>query len=151
MTGSYSCSWTWKNGCYFWQIFTNFLSSMMIHATKPFVESEWIQTKIEGQEVIGTVEVMFYNNYILWLLRLQSSLMGFACTSTCCTCGVSIVHQTLWDSACGLVVTNCYPRWWSWGSAYSQPQVQCECCAQSHTKNSLAYQDTYWDKPPWCQ
>jgi len=29
----------------------------MIHATKPFVESEWIQTKIEGQEVIGTVEV----------------------------------------------------------------------------------------------
>ncbi|KAG0575530.1 hypothetical protein KC19_5G010400 [Ceratodon purpureus] len=38
------------------EIFTNFLSSMMIHATKPFVESEWIQTKIEGQEVIGTVE-----------------------------------------------------------------------------------------------
>lgn len=43
------------------QIFTNFLSSMMIHATKPFVESEWIQTKIEGQEVSGTVEV-------IWLL-----------------------------------------------------------------------------------
>ena len=40
------------------QIFTNFLSSMMIHATKPFVESEWIQTKIEGQEVSGTVEVI---------------------------------------------------------------------------------------------
>jgi MscS family membrane protein len=29
----------------------------MIHATRPFVESEWIQTKIEGQEVSGTVEV----------------------------------------------------------------------------------------------
>ncbi|XP_024360334.1 mechanosensitive ion channel protein 2, chloroplastic isoform X2 [Physcomitrium patens] len=38
------------------EIFTNFLSSMMIHVTKPFVESEWIQTKIEGQEVVGTVE-----------------------------------------------------------------------------------------------
>jgi hypothetical protein len=60
------------------QIFTNFLSSVMIHATKPFVESEWIQTKIEGQEVIGTVEVFFYSNYILWLLWLQSSFVGFA-------------------------------------------------------------------------
>ena len=40
------------------QIFTNFLSSMMIHATKPFVESERIQTKIQGQEVTGTVEVL---------------------------------------------------------------------------------------------
>jgi hypothetical protein len=29
----------------------------MIHATRPFVENEWIQTKIEGQEVSGTVEV----------------------------------------------------------------------------------------------
>ncbi|KAG0606299.1 hypothetical protein M758_9G130100 [Ceratodon purpureus] len=38
------------------EILTNFLSSMMIHATKPFVESEKIQTKIEGQEVTGTVE-----------------------------------------------------------------------------------------------
>jgi small-conductance mechanosensitive channel len=28
----------------------------MIHATRPFVENEWIQTKIEGQEVSGTVE-----------------------------------------------------------------------------------------------
>lgn len=40
------------------QIFTNFLSSIMIHATRPFVENEWIQTKIEGQEVSGTVEVL---------------------------------------------------------------------------------------------
>ncbi|CAM6114783.1 unnamed protein product [Calypogeia fissa] len=38
------------------EIFTNFLSSIMIHATRPFVENEWIQTKIEGQEVSGTVE-----------------------------------------------------------------------------------------------
>ncbi|CAK9262963.1 unnamed protein product [Sphagnum jensenii] len=38
------------------EIFTNFLSSVMIHATRPFVENEWIQTKIEGQEVSGTVE-----------------------------------------------------------------------------------------------
>ncbi|KAJ6989795.1 mechanosensitive ion channel protein 2 [Populus alba x Populus x berolinensis] len=33
-----------------------FLSSAMIHATRPFVVNEWIQTKIEGYEVSGTVE-----------------------------------------------------------------------------------------------
>lgn len=38
------------------EIFTNFLSSIMIHATRPFVLNEWIQTKIEGYEVSGTVE-----------------------------------------------------------------------------------------------
>ncbi|MED6115085.1 hypothetical protein PIB30_086829 [Stylosanthes scabra] len=38
------------------EIFTNFLSSIMIHATRPFVMNEWIQTKIEGYEVSGTVE-----------------------------------------------------------------------------------------------
>ncbi|GAV61619.1 MS_channel domain-containing protein [Cephalotus follicularis] len=38
------------------EIFTNFLSSVMIHATRPFVMNEWIQTKIEGYEVSGTVE-----------------------------------------------------------------------------------------------
>ncbi|KAK8653595.1 hypothetical protein V6N13_127588 [Hibiscus sabdariffa] len=38
------------------EIFTNFLSSAMIHATRPFVANEWIQTKIEGYEVSGTVE-----------------------------------------------------------------------------------------------
>ncbi|XP_028802800.1 mechanosensitive ion channel protein 2, chloroplastic [Neltuma alba] len=38
------------------EIFTNFLSSLMIHATRPFVVNEWIQTKIEGYEVSGTVE-----------------------------------------------------------------------------------------------
>ncbi|CAK9154076.1 unnamed protein product, partial [Ilex paraguariensis] len=37
-------------------IFTNFLSSAMIHATRPFVVNEWIQTKIEDYEVSGTVE-----------------------------------------------------------------------------------------------
>lgn len=42
------------------QIFTNFLSSVMIHATRPFVVNEWIQTKIEGYEVSGTVEVCTY-------------------------------------------------------------------------------------------
>ncbi|KAM7520843.1 hypothetical protein LguiB_019805 [Lonicera macranthoides] len=40
------------------EIFTNFLSSVMIHATRPFVANEWIQTKIEGYEVSGTVEHM---------------------------------------------------------------------------------------------
>ncbi|TYK18533.1 mechanosensitive ion channel protein 2 [Cucumis melo var. makuwa] len=46
------------------EIFTNFLSSVMIHATRPFVVNEWIQTKIEGYEVSGTVEVcMFLNMY----------------------------------------------------------------------------------------
>ncbi|XP_039069817.1 mechanosensitive ion channel protein 2, chloroplastic-like [Hibiscus syriacus] len=38
------------------EIFTNFLSSAMIHATRPFVLNEWIQAKIEGYEVSGTVE-----------------------------------------------------------------------------------------------
>ncbi|XP_072979921.1 mechanosensitive ion channel protein 2, chloroplastic-like isoform X2 [Typha angustifolia] len=38
------------------EIFTNFLSSVMIHATRPFVMNQWIQTKIEGYEVSGTVE-----------------------------------------------------------------------------------------------
>ncbi|KAJ9166470.1 hypothetical protein P3X46_021221 [Hevea brasiliensis] len=38
------------------EIFTNFLSSIMIHATRPFVVNEWIQTKLEGYEVSGTVE-----------------------------------------------------------------------------------------------
>ncbi|KAM7261743.1 hypothetical protein ACFE04_020820 [Oxalis oulophora] len=38
------------------EIFTNFLSSVMIHATRPFVVNQWIQTKIEGYEVSGTVE-----------------------------------------------------------------------------------------------
>ncbi|KAK9713144.1 hypothetical protein RND81_06G006600 [Saponaria officinalis] len=38
------------------EIFTNFLSSIMIHATRPFVVNEWIQTKIDGYEVSGTVE-----------------------------------------------------------------------------------------------
>ncbi|KAL2339998.1 hypothetical protein Fmac_007938 [Flemingia macrophylla] len=38
------------------EIFTNFLSSVMIHATRPFVVNERIQTKIKGYEVTGKVE-----------------------------------------------------------------------------------------------
>ncbi|XP_020584273.1 LOW QUALITY PROTEIN: mechanosensitive ion channel protein 3, chloroplastic-like [Phalaenopsis equestris] len=38
------------------EIFTNFLSSVMIHATRPFIINDWIQTKIQGYEVSGTVE-----------------------------------------------------------------------------------------------
>ncbi|XP_028754526.1 mechanosensitive ion channel protein 2, chloroplastic isoform X2 [Neltuma alba] len=38
------------------EIFTNFLSSVIIHTTRPFVVNEWIQTKVEGYEVSGTVE-----------------------------------------------------------------------------------------------
>ncbi|XP_045821492.1 mechanosensitive ion channel protein 3, chloroplastic-like [Trifolium pratense] len=38
------------------EIFTNFLSSMMIHATRPFVVNERIKTKIKGYEVSGRVE-----------------------------------------------------------------------------------------------
>ncbi|CAL1372199.1 unnamed protein product [Linum trigynum] len=38
------------------EIFTNFLSSVMIHATRPFVLNEWIQTTIQGYQVSGTVE-----------------------------------------------------------------------------------------------
>ncbi|KAK9050248.1 hypothetical protein SSX86_030781 [Deinandra increscens subsp. villosa] len=38
------------------EIFTNFLSSAMIHATRPFVLNEWIKAKIGGYDVSGTVE-----------------------------------------------------------------------------------------------
>ncbi|KAJ1296607.1 hypothetical protein BS78_01G314800 [Paspalum vaginatum] len=38
------------------EIFTNFLSSVMINATRPFVVNEWIDAKIDGVEVSGTVE-----------------------------------------------------------------------------------------------
>ncbi|KAJ9697445.1 hypothetical protein PVL29_009320 [Vitis rotundifolia] len=38
------------------KMFTNFLSSIMIHATQPFVVNKWIQTKIEGCEVFGTIK-----------------------------------------------------------------------------------------------
>ncbi|KAE8672338.1 Mechanosensitive ion channel protein 3 [Hibiscus syriacus] len=38
------------------EIVTNVLSSAMTHATRPFILNEWIQTKIEGYEVSGTVE-----------------------------------------------------------------------------------------------
>ncbi|XP_078430609.1 mechanosensitive ion channel protein 2, chloroplastic-like isoform X2 [Wolffia australiana] len=38
------------------EIFTNFLSGIMIQATRPFVLNEWIQTNIQGYEVSGTVE-----------------------------------------------------------------------------------------------
>ncbi|XP_058069326.1 mechanosensitive ion channel protein 2, chloroplastic-like isoform X3 [Magnolia sinica] len=50
------------------EIFTNFLSSVMIHATRPFIVNEWIQTKIEGYEVSGTVEEAI----LLDLLRVVS-------------------------------------------------------------------------------
>ncbi|GJN37006.1 hypothetical protein PR202_gb25922 [Eleusine coracana subsp. coracana] len=39
------------------EIFTNFLSSVMINATRPFVVNEWIKTKIDGVEVSGIVEI----------------------------------------------------------------------------------------------
>nr|GMD58323.1 Mechanosensitive ion channel protein 2, chloroplastic [Ipomoea batatas] len=38
------------------EILTNFLSGVMIHATRPFVVNDVIQTKIEGCEVSGAVE-----------------------------------------------------------------------------------------------
>ncbi|KAK1317910.1 hypothetical protein QJS10_CPA05g02031 [Acorus calamus] len=38
------------------EIFMNFLSSVMIHATRPFVVNEWIQKKIDGYEVSGSAE-----------------------------------------------------------------------------------------------
>lgn len=39
------------------QIFSNFLSSVIIHTTRPFIANDWIRTKIQGYEVSGTVEV----------------------------------------------------------------------------------------------
>lgn len=50
------------------QILTNFLSSIMIHATRPFVRNERIQIKIEGYEVSGTVEV---SNHIIFELKIM--------------------------------------------------------------------------------
>lgn len=47
------------------QILTNFLSSIMIHATRPFVLNDWIQTKIQGYDVSGTVEVNLSSCYQL--------------------------------------------------------------------------------------
>ncbi|CAM8983118.1 unnamed protein product [Rhodiola kirilowii] len=38
------------------EIFTNFLSSAMIHATRPFAVNDRIQTRIKGYDVSGTVE-----------------------------------------------------------------------------------------------
>lgn len=38
------------------EIFTNFLSSVMLNATRPFVVNEWINAKIDGVEVSGIVE-----------------------------------------------------------------------------------------------
>jgi hypothetical protein len=43
----------------------------MIHATRPFVVNEWIQTKIEGYEVSGTVEVC------IKFLSTQTSKKGY--------------------------------------------------------------------------
>ncbi|KAK7353463.1 hypothetical protein VNO80_18910 [Phaseolus coccineus] len=40
-------------GC---QVFGSFLSSIRIHATRPFMAKDWIQIKIEGNEVSGTVK-----------------------------------------------------------------------------------------------
>ncbi|PNT75442.1 hypothetical protein BRADI_1g32757v3 [Brachypodium distachyon] len=38
------------------EILTNFISSVMINASRPFVVNEWITTKIDGVEVTGVVE-----------------------------------------------------------------------------------------------
>jgi MscS family membrane protein len=38
------------------EIFTNFLSSVMINATRPFIVNEWINAKIDGVDVSGIVE-----------------------------------------------------------------------------------------------
>ncbi|KAH9314825.1 hypothetical protein KI387_023452, partial [Taxus chinensis] len=38
------------------EIFTNYMSGIMLHITRPFVANEWIKTKIDGYEVSGTVE-----------------------------------------------------------------------------------------------
>lgn len=56
----------------------------MIHATRPFVVNEWIQTKIEGYEVSGTVEVCMFllNMYhkLLMSKKVISHNLVFQCT-----------------------------------------------------------------------
>lgn len=103
----------------FWpfQILTNFLSSVMIHATRPFVLNEWIQTKIEGYEVSGTVEVsiiIFELRYFLASMHvipmrehvLKISQLTFS--NGCCNA----------FTACWLVVTNDNKRWRSRGNSH---------------------------------
>jgi len=46
------------------EIFTNFLSSVMINATRPFVVNEWINAKIDGVEFSGIVEVSIIMPYL---------------------------------------------------------------------------------------
>lgn len=64
----------------------------MIHATRPFVLNEWIQTKIEGYEVSGTVEVcilfpllILHNKEIGKLTKTDEHIMQIcACSSFDC-------------------------------------------------------------------
>ena len=53
------------------QIFTNFLSSVMINATRPFVVNEWINAKIDGVDISGIVEVSIGMLY----LKLELSII----------------------------------------------------------------------------
>jgi small-conductance mechanosensitive channel len=71
------------------EIFTNFLSSVMINATRPFVVNEWINTKIDGVEVSGIVEVstlhaLFTFSSFIWhkciMLFGLLHLMGYITT-----------------------------------------------------------------------
>ncbi|KAG6533089.1 hypothetical protein ZIOFF_006950 [Zingiber officinale] len=58
------------------EIFTNFLSSVMIHATRPFVVNQWIQTKIEGYDVSGVVELVSVTCYLI-LGRIMMQQVGW--------------------------------------------------------------------------
>ena len=122
---------------FFWliQILTNFLSSVMIHATRPFVINEWIQTTIEGYEVSGTVEVCAFCPSIITFRReyreyTTKVYSAYACMSFILiysdfykmlvgwilsdhtifntTFVILLVHDVV--SACGLVVTNNHKR-----------------------------------------
>jgi small-conductance mechanosensitive channel len=62
------------------QIFTNFLSSVMINATRPFVVNEWINAKIDGVDVSGIVEVSIGMLYLK--LNYLSTVAEFFCPSS---------------------------------------------------------------------
>ncbi|KAL6864846.1 hypothetical protein ACP4OV_015997 [Aristida adscensionis] len=48
------------------EIFTNFLSSVMINATRPFVVHEMVDAKIDGVEISGVVEESIYQHVGWW-------------------------------------------------------------------------------------
>lgn len=76
----------------------------MIHATRPFVLNEWIQTKIEGYEVSGTVEVNSISN-IAKLIEYHIHINNLRIW-TCCIC--NILYASIM-----VLLSSQHVGWWS--------------------------------------